>query len=87
MVTPAIFLLSIDCKKEKNLSLILLEIQKRKNLQMLCKGRAFWMVCISEIIEDRTFFFLQSIDNQRKSRGHHIGNLGKSKKVTAVLKL
>ena len=45
------------------------------------------MVCISEIKIEH-FFFLQSIDNQ-KIVGHQIPmiDLGKSKKVTAVLKL
>ena len=43
-------------KRKNVLSLILMEIQKRKNRQMLCKSQAFWMVCISEIIEDRIFF-------------------------------
>ena len=66
------------------LSLIILEIKKRKrNRQMLCKDRDFRVSCISKIIKDRTFF-LFAID-----RGYHIPmiDLGKSKKVIAVLKL
>ena len=58
---------------------------------MLCKCRAFSMVCISEIIEDRKHNVLQSIDNQIivGVTTHHLPmtDLGKSKKVTAVLKL
>ena len=61
MVTSSIFFYYISIPKRKNvLSLILLEIQKRKNRQMLCKSRAFWMCCISKSIRDRTL-----IDNQK----------------------
>ena len=79
----------LSIAKRKNvLSVILLEIQKRKNTQMLCKSRAFRICCISKIIKDKTFFFLQLIAN-KKNRSYHIPmiELGKNKKVTAVLKL
>ena len=59
MVTPTIFLLAINCKNEKNvLSLILLELQKRKNRQMLCVGLPFGRFlrfCNSKSIKDRKF--------------------------------
>ena len=42
MVTPTIFLLAINCKNKKDvLYLILLELQKRTNRQMLCEGHTF----------------------------------------------
>ena len=44
---------------------------------------------ISKRSKDGTIFLLQSIDNQKNNRGYHIPmiDLGKCKKVTAVLKL
>ena len=60
MVTPTIFdYLSIP-KRTNLLSLILLEIQKRKNRQILCKRRAFRMCCNSQIIKDKTFFLFEN---------------------------
>ena len=56
---------------------------------MLCKSQNFGMCCISKIIKDRTFFLLQLIANQKNNIGYYIPmiDVGKSKEVTAVLKL
>ena len=44
------------------LSLLLLELQTRKNRQMFCEGLAFRMCCISKNNKARTFF-LFAIDS------------------------
>ena len=82
MVTHIIFVLAINCKNQ----LLLLELQKRKNRQMLCEGLSFRMCCISKIIKARTF--LQLWAYKKNNRGYHIPmiDLGESKKVTSVLK-
>ena len=72
--------LSID-KRKNVLSLILLETQKNKIRQMLCKIRTFRMCCISKIIKERKKFLLQLIANQIKIR--LMIDLEKSKEVTA----
>jgi hypothetical protein len=47
------------------------------------------MCCISKVIKDRTFFLFAIDSKSKDSRGYHIPmiDLGKRKKVTAVLKL
>ena len=60
MVTPTNFELSINYKKNI-LSLILLEIQKLLNYQMLFKSLIFKMCYISKSIEDR-YFYVFTID-------------------------
>ena len=84
MVTP-IFFISFQSKRNF-LSIKLLNIQKLKNRQMLCKSRNFGMCCISKIIKNKHFIFLELIANQKNNRGYHIPmiDVGKSKEVTAV---
>ena len=72
MVTPTIFLLAINCKKKNVLSLILLELQKRKNRQMLCEGLAFGRFLrfkTPRVLKIEHFFFLQLIANKKNSMG------------------
>ena len=75
-------------KRKIFLSLILVEIQKRKIVKCFAKVEILCDVSL-RLLKIEYFFFLKSIDYQKNGRGNHIPmiDLGKSKKVTAVLKL
>ena len=90
MVTPAVFGLFIDYKKKKCFIFNnLWDTAHAKSLTFTKAIDVFLRFCISKSIKDRSFFLFAIDRLSKNSRGYHIImiDLGKNKKVTAVLKL